>query len=121
MRAVKSKKIDPRGMDMDSIFLAINNKYKKQAIGWGETKSTNQNIRPKHTRFLWENINKFYSASIQRTLFGDLSVIQEWGSTGSKYGNNKISIVSSVKEALDLVSDIHNRRTKRGYNLTKQF
>ncbi|CAL7959609.1 hypothetical protein MIDIC_140013 [Alphaproteobacteria bacterium] len=33
---IKSKRIDPTGMDVASLVTAINNKYYKQAIYWGK-------------------------------------------------------------------------------------
>lgn len=60
------------------------------------------------------NMYRFYSLSIQPTLFGDVSVIRNWGRIGTK-GQAMIHTCERLDEAHAILSRIAAMKRRKGY------
>jgi hypothetical protein len=63
----------------------------------------------------WETDTKFYTARLQRDLFGDLSIVVCWGSHFSRQGNWKYIYCKDGRAARKALRAIAKRRRQRGY------
>ncbi|WP_234886592.1 WGR domain-containing protein [Sinorhizobium saheli] len=59
---------------------------------------------------------RFYSMSIQPTLFGECAVVREWGRIG-RAGQVRTASYPSLPEAEQALAKIERQKTKRGYSL----
>ena len=60
------------------------------------------------------NMYRFYRMEIMRGLFGDWSLVREWGRIGSS-GRVQIDWFDTEAEAKDVRFEIHMQKAKRGY------
>jgi predicted DNA-binding WGR domain protein len=60
------------------------------------------------------NMARFYLVSVGRSLFGDFSIIREWGRIGS-VGRVRIDLFEDEHAALTAFAAIERRKRKRGY------
>lgn len=63
---------------------------------------------------LTHNMRRFYVMTVQRDLFGGVSLIREWGRVGSA-GKVMISYHRDEGQAVNVLSDIARSKHKRGY------
>ncbi|MCJ8521160.1 putative DNA-binding WGR domain protein [Pseudorhizobium tarimense] len=61
-----------------------------------------------------KNMSRFYALSIQHTLFGNVSLIREWGRTGTR-GQQRIDVFEDEKQALSSFLALLRQKRKRGY------
>ncbi len=61
-----------------------------------------------------QNMYRFYTMSIQPTLFGDWALVRNWGRIGSP-GSMRIELHGNVREAINEVSLINRSKLRRGY------
>ena len=57
---------------------------------------------------------RYYRVEIAYNLFNEISVMREWGVSGSK-GRAMISIYGNLRDASDAADAFRNRALKRGY------
>lgn len=63
-----------------------------------------------------KNMQRFYSLSIIRDLFGDIELIRRWGRLGT-YGEELFEVFSSEHEAVRKQANIIDLKVARGYFL----
>ncbi|WP_163836748.1 WGR domain-containing protein [Spartinivicinus ruber] len=61
------------------------------------------------------NTHKFYTLLIQKDLFGDWSLLRQWGRIGTK-GQTKIDTFASYEEAQAALSKIKQAKLRKGYS-----
>lgn len=62
------------------------------------------------------NQHRFYSMHLMPTLFGEWSLVREWGLSGSG-GTLKLDPFPTEKAALDALDTIKSAKLKQGYQL----
>lgn len=60
------------------------------------------------------NMQRFYALSIQPTLFGETSVMRNWGRIGTK-GQSKVETFDDPHEAAHLLARLDGVKRRRGY------
>jgi predicted DNA-binding WGR domain protein len=60
------------------------------------------------------NMARFYLLSLQHTLFGDVSLIRNWGRIG-KGGQMKVETFPTQADAVRAMERISSRKRRRGY------
>ena len=60
-------------------------------------------------------MRRFYLMTVQRDLFGGVSLIREWGRIGSS-GQVSVDHFLDEGQAVDALSDIAKAKRKRGYD-----
>lgn len=63
-----------------------------------------------------KNMARYYSLSIEPTLFGDTSLIRSWGRIGSR-GQRMVHVFKTEPEAFDFSLELLRIKTRRGYRL----
>lgn len=63
----------------------------------------------------WVTQTRFYQVSLQKDLFGDLSVLCVWGSRSSRHGRHKLIPCSNIGEARKAVRAIAKTRRRHNY------
>lgn len=61
-----------------------------------------------------QNMRRFYSLSIQPTLFGGASLVRDWGRIGTR-GQSMIETFESSGEAGDAMTRLERTKKRRGY------
>lgn len=61
-----------------------------------------------------ENQRRFYSLEIMPTLFGEWSVVREWGRIGSS-GQLKVDVFPTEEAAQSALTALVQKKIKRGY------
>ncbi|WP_421405551.1 WGR domain-containing protein [Agrobacterium fabrum] len=61
-----------------------------------------------------KNMARFYSLSIQPTLFGEASLLRCWGRIGSR-GKQMIHMFAAEEHAVELFLDLLSEKRKKGY------
>ena len=69
--------------------------------------------RPVRLIFTWRT--RFYTAVLDRDLFGQWSVTRSWGSRRNGQGGGRVTIVSDFDSGLAVLRAITRRRVKMGY------
>lgn len=64
-----------------------------------------------------ENLARFYAMSVQATLFGEWSLVREWGRIG-RGGQVKATPYPTEAEALAELEQLRRAKVRRGYNVT---
>ena len=67
-----------------------------------------------HCIDLAQNKRRFYRLSIQPTLFGEWSVIREWGRIG-RSGQAKLETMTNYPDAVGRLRSLRAQKTRRGY------
>ena len=62
------------------------------------------------------NMARYYVLSIETSLFGDASLIREWGRTG-RPGRKRIELYESQSMAVEALKTWLQRKCRRGYAL----
>lgn len=60
------------------------------------------------------NMQRFYALSTQPTLFGEMSLIRNWGRIGT-YGKTMVQTFGSSAEAIDAFGRLERAKRRRGY------
>lgn len=60
------------------------------------------------------NMARFYALSLEPTLFGELSLVRNWGRIGTK-GQIRIETFSQTKSATAAFEHLHIAKLKKGY------
>lgn len=60
------------------------------------------------------NIARFYALSIERTLFGEVSLLRAWGRVGTR-GQQRIDVCPDEQQALRLFLSLLRQKRQRGY------
>jgi hypothetical protein len=68
---------------------------------------------PVSYRFTWQT--RFYTAVLDRDLFGQWTVTRSWGSTRNGQGGGRVTVVESYEAGVLLLGVIRRRREKLGY------
>jgi len=71
--------------------------------------------QPQKLVFTWRS--RFYTAVLDRDLFGQWSVTRSWGSTRNGQGGGRMSVVENFEVGLALLQAIRRRRERLGYKL----
>lgn len=73
-------------------------------------------LRPVHLRRIdpSQNMRRFYSLSVQPTLFGGASLVRDWGRIGTR-GQSMIETFDTPAEAGDAMKRLERRKRRRGY------
>ena len=61
-----------------------------------------------------QNMRRFYSISLQPTLFGGASLVRDWGRIGTR-GQSMIETFDTPIEASDAMTRLERRKRRRGY------
>ena len=61
-----------------------------------------------------QNMARFYAMSIAPTLFGETSLIRNWGRIG-KRGQLRLDTFDTAAEARLALASLHNKKGRRGY------
>lgn len=61
----------------------------------------------------------FYRVDVTYNLFGEYTVIREWGQVGSR-GRNLNAWFANLRDAILVADQSYHRATKRGYFLTER-
>lgn len=61
----------------------------------------------------------FYRVEVADNLFGEYSVLREWGAAGRR-GRQSLSWFSNLREAVVAADICHTRAQSRGYHLTER-
>ncbi|WP_244627239.1 WGR domain-containing protein [Microvirga tunisiensis] len=62
------------------------------------------------------NMARFYVLSIEESLFGDASLIREWGRIGTK-GQRRVELHESTSRAAEALETWLRRKQRRGYRI----
>jgi predicted DNA-binding WGR domain protein len=73
------------------------------------------NAMPAPLRWECEATRRYYGASVQTNLFGEIEVWRFWGGIGSKRGGEMHEPVPDIATAARTLAVISKRRTARGY------
>ena len=68
---------------------------------------------PVSYRFTWQT--RFYTAVLDRDLFGQWTVTRSWGSTRNGQGGGRVTVVESYEAGVVLLGVIARRREKLDY------
>lgn len=60
------------------------------------------------------NMARYYTLSIQPTLFGDVSVVRNWGRIGTR-GREKVQLFCKHDEAVTSFQQIARQKLRKGY------
>lgn len=60
------------------------------------------------------NMRRFYALSTQPTLFGEMSLIRNWGRIGT-YGKTMVQTFDGSVEAIDAFGWLERAKRRRGY------
>ncbi|RWI54759.1 MAG: WGR domain-containing protein [Mesorhizobium sp.] len=60
------------------------------------------------------NMARYYVLSLQPTLFGEVSVVRQWGRIGTR-GRPKVDIFEDGRQAATALAQLASRKVKRGY------
>lgn len=73
--------------------------------------------RPVHLRRIdpTQNMRRFYSLTIQPTLFGGASVIRNWGRIGTN-GQSMMETFDGAEEAMSAMARLQRTKQRRGYS-----
>ncbi|WP_050527532.1 WGR domain-containing protein [Pseudorhodobacter aquimaris] len=63
---------------------------------------------------------RYYRVDVAYNLFGEYSVLREWGMPGARCGNRKITWFSNLREACLAAEHLQSRASRRGYAQTNQ-
>jgi predicted DNA-binding WGR domain protein len=63
-----------------------------------------------------QNMSRFYVLRIERSLFGDPTLVREWGRTGQR-GRHVIEIHQTEDKALEALETWLRRKQRRGYQV----
>ena len=66
-------------------------------------------------RFTWHT--RFYTAVLDRDMFGQWTVTRSWGSTRNGQGGGRVTVVENFAAGLALLQTIRQRRERHGYQL----
>lgn len=69
--------------------------------------------QPVSYRFTWHT--RFYTAVLDRDLFGQWTVTRSWGSTRNGQGGGRVTVVESYEAGVALLGVIRRRRERLGY------
>ena len=72
-------------------------------------------LRQAIVRWQCADKRRYYVATVQRDLFGDIEVWRCWGGSGSRRGGQQVSPVADETSAARLMTEIGRRRISRGY------
>jgi len=62
------------------------------------------------------NMARFYVLSIEQSLFGDATLVREWGRIG-KPGRRRVELHESESRAIESLETWLRRKRKRGYQI----
>ena len=65
-----------------------------------------------------QNVSRFYVLRIERSLFGDPTLVREWGRIGQR-GRQMIELHLSEHEAVEALEAWLRRKQRRGYQIRK--
>ncbi len=68
---------------------------------------------PVSVRFIWHT--RFYTAVLDRDLFGQWTVKRSWGSSRNGQGGGRLTVVESYEAGVALLKAIRLRQERRGY------
>jgi hypothetical protein len=71
---------------------------------------------PVSVRFTWHT--RFYTAVLDRDLFGQWTVKRSWGSSRNGQGGGRLTVVESYEAGVALLGVIARRRERDGYFLS---
>lgn len=74
--------------------------------------------QPVSYRFGWHT--RFYTAVLDRDLFGQWTVTRSWGSTRNGQGGGRVTVVESYEAGVALLGVIRRRRERNGYLLLSE-
>ncbi|WP_112907693.1 WGR domain-containing protein [Rhizobium leguminosarum] len=60
------------------------------------------------------NMARYYSLSIQQTLFGEMAVVRTWGRIG-KAGGEMTELFGTERDAISRFLELARQKRKRGY------
>ncbi|NVO28945.1 WGR domain-containing protein [Donghicola sp. C2-DW-16] len=60
------------------------------------------------------NMARFYEVSVRPTLFGEVSLIRNWGRIGTG-GRLRTETFATLEEALSALRDLEQRKRRKGY------
>ena len=63
-----------------------------------------------------QNVSRFYVLRIERSLFGDPTLVREWGRSG-QWGRQMIEIHRSEGKAIEALEPWLRRKQRRGYQV----
>ena len=63
-----------------------------------------------------QNMSRIYVLRIERSLFGDPTLVREWGRIGSR-GRQRIEIHHSEEKAAEALESWLRRKQRRGYQM----
>ena len=69
--------------------------------------------QPVKYRFTWHT--RFYTAVLDRDLFGLWTVTRSWGSTRNGQGGGRVTVVETFEAGMAVLQVIRRRREKLGY------
>jgi len=67
-----------------------------------------------------QNMSRFYRMSLQPDLFGNISLLREWGRIGS-HGQIRIDTYEEEAEAARAMIKLATAKQRRGYKLTRDY
>lgn len=63
----------------------------------------------------WESSNRYYIIRLQKNLFGEWTVIKEWGGLRNRLGGSKVNDFTNLEDAVNQINNITKTRKSRGY------
>lgn len=84
-------------------------------VAWPDHDAAMQ--RPVMLIFSWRT--RFYTAVLDRDLFGQWSVTRSWGSRRNGQGGGRVTVVSDFDSGLAVLCAITKRREKMGYQVSE--
>ena len=73
---------------------------------------------PVSYRFTWGT--RFYTAVLDRDLFGQWTVTRSWGSTRNGQGGGRVTVVESYEAGVGVLGVITRRRETLGYRVVQK-
>lgn len=66
-------------------------------------------------KWVWKSESRYYIVWLQTTLFGEWTLVKNWGGLNNRLGGAQVQTFGTVKEALSELEVIGKMREKRGY------
>jgi predicted DNA-binding WGR domain protein len=69
----------------------------------------------------WHKGTRFYEAILQQDLWGEWVLTRRWGRRGAKTGKSMAMPCVSYEQGLQLLEDVIERRSNRGYTAVTEL
>lgn len=66
-------------------------------------------------KWVWKSDARYYIVRLQVNLFGEWTLVKNWGGLNNRLGGAQVRTFGTIKEALRELVDVKKVRVRRGY------